>query len=82
MALDNPYQPPAPGVLANMCAQAAWRPDIDDQCRLLLEWCADTIRLIETQRGRAMSRAERLEAECEDLKAYIVAIGQYDKGGL
>lgn len=82
MALDNPYPPPAPGVLANLLAQAAWRSDIDDQLRLILEWGSDTIRAIDLQRGRDKIRAERFEAECEQLKAYIVAIGQDDKGGL
>lgn len=62
-----------------MCARHAWQDDIDDKSRLLLEWAADVIRAIEIQRGRDKSRAERLEAECEQLKAYIVAIGTQDQ---
>jgi len=68
MNRDNPYPPPAPGVLAQMCARAAWRQDLDDDVRLLLEWAADTITGSEFERGRALGRAERLEAVCEVLK--------------
>lgn len=71
MALGNPYPPPAPGVLANMCAQAAWREGLDDQVRLLLEWSADTIRGCEIERGRALQRAEHLEAEAATYAAMI-----------
>ena len=68
MSVDNPMPPPAPGVLARMCARAAWRNDIEDDVRLLLEWASDTIKGSEIDRGRALSRAERLEAVCEVLR--------------
>jgi hypothetical protein len=65
-----------------MCARHAWSDDIDDTSRQLLEWSADVIRLCVSQSHRSASRAEKLEAENETLKAYIVAIGMEHKGGL
>lgn len=79
MADGNPYPPPAPLVLSNMLAQAAWRPDLDDQLRLLLEWASDTIRGCEIERGRAMSRAEHKEAEAETYAKLLY--GPNQKGG-
>ena len=35
-------KPPAPTVLADMCAMQAWNPHIDEHCRLLLGWYFDT----------------------------------------
>jgi hypothetical protein len=71
MSSDNPDQPPAPGVLARMCARAAWRNDIDDDVRLLLEWASDTIKLSEMQRCLALCRAEHLEAVNQTLKGAL-----------
>ena len=71
MSSDNPMRPPAPGVLARMCARAAWRNDIDDDVRLLLEWASDTIKGSEIERGRALSRAEHLEAVNQTLKGAL-----------
>ena len=71
MACDNPYPPPAPGVLARKLAKAAWRQDLDDEVRLLLEWASDTIRGCEFERGRALSRAERFEAEAAAMRAIV-----------
>jgi len=44
MQTENPYPAPAPLVLADMSAAAAWRDDIPDDVRMLLEWNADTVR--------------------------------------
>ena len=79
MASDNPYPPPAPGVLADMCALASWQDDLDDNVRKLLEWAADTIRGSEIERGRALSRCEHLEAEAATYAALLY--GPNQKGG-
>jgi len=65
---DKPYDLPPPSIVADLCAQRAWADDIDDDTRLLLEWAADTITGSKLERGRALGRAERLEAVCEVLK--------------
>ena len=63
MADDNPYPAPAPLVLARMCAKAAWKADIPDSTRMLLEWAADTIREV-VQKNHALShKAEQLEGD-------------------
>ena len=58
-------KPPAPTVLADMCAIQAWNPHIDEHCRLLLGWAADTIRAVTRETGRHAVRAEVAEAEAE-----------------
>lgn len=65
MNAENPGDPPAPLVLANMCATQAWNDNIDDNSRLLLEWAADTIRAVTRENGRHAVRAEVAEAETE-----------------
>jgi hypothetical protein len=63
MATDNPYPAPAPLVLSRMCAKAAWKADIPDSTRMLLEWAADTIREV-VQKNHALShKAEQLEGD-------------------
>ena len=44
MSNGNPYPPPAPRELADMCAIQAWENHLDDQTRLLLEFAADELR--------------------------------------
>ena len=68
---DSPPPPPSPGVLANMCARRAWDDDVDDRSRQLLEWAADVIRLCVGAQHRACSKAEKLEAERDQLQAYL-----------
>ena len=79
MATDNPYQAPAAGVLADMCARAAWTDDLDDHSRMLLEWAADTIRALLIANGRYANRAEHLEAEVQTYAALLY--GPNQKGG-
>ena len=79
MACDNPYPPPAAGVLADMCAVAAWDDHIDDHSRKLLEWSADTIRALLIANGRYANRAEHLEAEVATYAALLY--GPNQKGG-
>ena len=62
MASDNPYPLPAPSIVADYCAQAAWRDDIDDDLRLRLEHAADTIRLLMRRLVRQALHLERAEA--------------------
>ena len=63
MASDNPYPAPAPLVLSRMCAKAAWKANIPDSTRMLLEWAADTIREV-VQKNHALShKAEQLEGD-------------------
>jgi hypothetical protein len=63
MATDNPYPAPAPLVLSRMCAKAAWKADIPDSTRMLLEWASDTIREV-VQKNHALShKAEQLEGD-------------------
>ena len=59
----NPYPAPAPLVLADQCARAAWINDIDDNTRMLLEWAADTIREQAAQNLVLTHRAEQLEGD-------------------
>jgi hypothetical protein len=58
MSGDNPYQPPSPTIVADLCAQAAWLDAIDDDTRLRLEWASDTIRVL---MGRLVNQAHKLE---------------------
>lgn len=62
MASDNPHPLPAPSVVADLCAQAAWRDEIDDDVRLRLEFAADTIRLLMRRLVRQAQMLERAEA--------------------
>ena len=59
----NPYPAPAPLVLADQCARAAWINHIDDNTRLLLEWAADTIREQASANVALTHRAEQLEGD-------------------
>ena len=62
---DNPYPPPAPLVLADMCAMHCWENGIDDQSRKLLEWAADVIRHVVRENHRLSHRAEQVEGDNE-----------------
>ena len=63
----NPYPAPAPLVLADQCARAAWVNHIDDNTRMLLEWAADTIREQAAQNLVLSHKAEQLEGDCAHL---------------
>lgn len=63
MTTENPYQPPAPLVLADMCAVHAWSDHVDDQSRKLHEWCADTIRPLVHEIHRLRHKLEQLEGD-------------------
>jgi hypothetical protein len=78
MPTDNPYPPPAPLVLADMCAQAAWLDSIDDDSRKLLEWAADTIRLV--VRRNAQLSHDRDQAEADAAHLFALHFGS-TKGG-
>jgi len=60
---DNPYELPAPSVVADLCAQRAWDDEVDDDTRLRLEFAADTIRLLMKRCVELANLFERLEAE-------------------
>lgn len=62
MPSDNPYPPPSPSIVADLCAQAAWLDAIDDDTRMRLEWAADTIRLLMNRLVRQAQLLERAEA--------------------
>lgn len=59
---DNPYELPAPSVVADLCAQRAWDDAVDDDTRLRLEFAADTIRLLMARCTRLALHLERAEA--------------------
>ncbi len=63
MTNDNPYELPAPSVVADMCAQRAWDDHVDDDTRVRLEFAADTIRLLMKRCVELAGLFERLEAE-------------------
>lgn len=63
MTNDNPYELPAPSVVADLCAQRAWDDEVDDDTRLRLEFAADTIRLLMKRCVELANLFERLEAE-------------------
>lgn len=65
MATDNPYPPPAPLVLADMCAMQAWKDDIDDESRKIHEWSAETIRPLVAEIHRLRHQLEQLEGDNE-----------------
>jgi len=60
---DNPYELPAPSVVADLCAQRAWDDEVDDDTRVRLEFAADTIRLLMKRCVELAGLFERLEAE-------------------
>lgn len=55
---ENPYELPAPTIVADLCAQRAWDDEVDDDTRLRLEFAADTIR---TLMQRCIHLARKLE---------------------
>ena len=59
---DNPYPPPSPRALADMCAIHAWDDGLDDHTRLLLEFAADELR-------RLMDRCVVLSVNLERAEA-------------
>jgi hypothetical protein len=59
---ENPYPAPAPLIVADLCAQAAWLDAVDDDSRLRLEWAADTIRALHARLVRQAGVLEQLEA--------------------
>lgn len=64
MSNGNPYPPPAPRELADMCAIQAWENHLDDQTRLLLAWSADELRrlmdrLVSQARAHEQAEAKR-----------------------
>jgi hypothetical protein len=63
MTNDNPYELPAPSVVADLCAQRAWDDEVDDDTRVRLEFAADTIRLLMQRCVELAGLFERLEAE-------------------
>jgi hypothetical protein len=58
MTEDAPYELPGPSVVADLCALQAWKDEVDDESRLLLEMSADTIRLL---MARCIKLAQALE---------------------
>lgn len=78
MATDNPYPASAPLVLADMCAMHAWSDELDDHSRKLLEWAADTIRLV-VRRNSQLSH-DRDQAEADAAHLFALHYGQ-QKGG-
>jgi hypothetical protein len=67
MATDNPYKAPAPLVLADMCAMHAWSDHLDDHSRKLLEWAADTIRLVVRRNAQLSHDRDNAEADAAHL---------------
>ena len=59
---DNPYELPAPSIVADLCAQRAWDDAVDDDTRVRLEFASDTIRLLMRRCVHLAQRNERLEA--------------------
>ena len=59
---DNPYDLPAPSIVADLCAQRAWDDEVDDDTRLRLEFAADTIRELMQRLVRQALHLERAEA--------------------
>ena len=48
-----------------MCAMQAWKDDIEDESRKLLEWAADVIRQVVRENHRLSHRAEQVEGDNE-----------------
>ena len=63
---DNPYELPAPYIVADLCAQRAWDDAVDDDTRLRLEFAADTIRSLMRRCVELAGLFERLEAESDN----------------
>ena len=80
MAVDNPCPCPAPLVLADLSAQRAWDNSVHDQCRMLHEWNADTVRAMHAETARLRQRNEQLEAELEKTFTYVNSL-LAQKGG-
>ncbi len=59
---DNPYELPAPSIVADLCAQRAWDDNVDDDTRLRLEFASDTIRALMRRLVRQALHLERAEA--------------------
>jgi hypothetical protein len=78
METENPYPAPAPLVLADMSAAAAWRDDIPDDIRLLLEWNADVMR--DKCRENAQLSHDRDTAEADAAHLFQLHYGP-TKGG-
>ena len=78
MATDNPYPAPAPLVLARMCSMAAWKQNLPDSTRLLLEWAADAIR--DKCREANQLRHDRDQAEADAAHLFALHYGP-QKGG-
>ena len=58
----NPYELPAPTIVADLCAQRAWDDEVDDDTRLRLEFAADTIRHLMNRTVVLSRQLEHLEA--------------------
>lgn len=54
---------PAPTAVADLCLEAAWLDDIDDDVRLRLEYAHDTIRQLLDRTVMLARTLEQLEAE-------------------
>jgi len=63
MSEENPYRMPSPEMVAKLCARTAWKDDLNDETRLLLEWSADTIRRLMRRLVRQALHLERAEAK-------------------
>lgn len=59
---DNPYELPAPTIVADLCAQRAWDDAVDDDTRLRLEFASDTIRALMRRCVHLSQTIERIEA--------------------
>ena len=66
--------------VADLCEAHSWDDDINDGARFALEHAHNHIRRLMRRATRCAHRAELLEAENEQLKAYIVAIGANNGG--
>jgi hypothetical protein len=80
MAEGNPHPAPAPLIVADLCAQAAWLDAIDDDSRLRLEWAADTIRELHARLVKNAATLEKTEAEAHQMAVYIKSM-MAQKGG-
>jgi hypothetical protein len=66
--------------VADLCEVHSWDDDINDGARFALEHAHNHIRRLMRRATRCAQRAERMEAEVEKLKAYIVAMAAQDGG--
>jgi hypothetical protein len=74
----NDLPAPAPLVLADMLAVHCWSDHIDDHSRKLMEWAADTIRLV--VRKNAQLSHDRDQAEADAAHLFCLHYGP-QKGG-